>query len=190
MIDRASIFARYRWLKPHAEPIRVVMGDDLDAALSTALYLAHHPNACVVGVYHKYTTVHYSSDLNWHKVLDAVWLDLDIYHGECKSLGHHIVRLERRDHLPGFANSFNLNDLFPKSIQSRFKEKYPLGTIHFLMWLYGVEIPETKDADLLVWLADSAYINAQAKAWRKNWKRGSNELDWVERDGFKWNVKS
>ncbi len=187
-LNKIALLQKFSWLTPSRDAWNLVVGDDLDAALSAALYLHAHPNAKIIGVYAKYTTVYYAAACAWDDVLNAVWLDLDIYHPQCKSLGHHIVRLQPRQVLPGFKNSLNLNDLFGKSLQRKFDEKYPLGTIHFLMWLYGQEIPKLADADLLVWLADSAYINAQARAYRKRWRDGKAE--WTERDGFKWNVKS
>ncbi len=183
MFDRNAICTRYPWLKPQSEPVRVVMGDDLDAALATAFYLHTHPAATLCGVYHKYNAVYYTAALDWTHVLDAVWLDLDIYHPRCRSLGHHIVRFKRNDQLPGLANSCNLNELGERFVKENFGGKYPLGTVHFLMWLYGVEIPARPKADLLLWLADSAYINGQAQTWHK---RGRSE--WVVGPGFRWNV--
>ncbi len=188
MLNKIALLQKYAWLAPSRDALHLVIGDDLDAALSAALYLHAHPHAKIIGVYAKYTTVYYSAAHTWDDVLNAVWLDLDIYHPQCKSLGHHIVRVQPRQALPGFDNSLNLNDLFGKSLQRKFDEKYPLGTIHFLMWLYGQEIPARADADLLLWLADSAYINAQARAYRKRWRDGKAE--WEARAGFKWNVKS
>lgn len=188
MLNKVSIFSKYAWLEPSRAALNLIIGDDLDAALSAALFLRAHPNAKIIGVYSNYTTVYYSTACAWDDVLDAIWLDLDIYHPRCKSLGHHIVRLRPRQTLPGFDHSLNLNDLWGKALQKNFAEKYPLGTIHFLMWLYAQEIPARVDADLLIWLADSAYINAQTKTFRRRWRDGNAE--WVERDGFKWNVKS
>ncbi len=188
MLNKISIYYKHPWLEPGRDALNVIIGDDLDAALSAALFLRAHPQAKIIGVYSKYTTVYYSADCAWDDVLNAVWLDLDIYHAQCKSLGHHIVRLNPRQDLPGFQNSLNLNDLWGKALQKKFDEKYPLGTIHFLMWLYKQDIPNIADADLLVWLADSAYINAQTKSFRARRREGKTE--WVARDGFKWNVKS
>ena len=186
MNDRATFYTRYPWLKPHANPELLVMGDDLDAALSTALFLHQHPAARLVGLYSRYTQVLYAESLTRDELLGALWLDLDIYHPRCRSLGHHIVRLSLQDRLPGFATSCNLNEVCGK-FMGNFRQKYPLGTIHFLMWLYGVEIPALPHADLLIWLADSAYINAQARSHRRNY-RGSGNATWQERDGFRWNV--
>lgn len=188
MLNKPALYAKHGWLKADAAPLNVIIGDDLDAALSAVLFLYKHPNARVIGVYSKYQTVYYSTAHTWADVLDAVWLDLDIVHPRCRSLGHHIVRADARDALAGFHNSLNLNDLQRKTLQRNFDEKYPLGIVHFLMWLYAQEIPNVPDADLLLWLADSAYINAQARAFRKRWQNGKSQ--WTERAGFKWNVKS
>jgi hypothetical protein len=45
--------------------------------------------------------------------------------------------------------------------QTDFTHKYPLGTIHFLLWLHDQRIPRKRAATLLLWLADSAWINTQ-----------------------------
>lgn len=164
------------------------MGDDLDAALSTVLYLHTHPDARLVGLYRDYTTVHHAADLSWEEVLDAVWLDLDIYHPRCRSLGHHIVRLTSGDDLPGFATSCNLNELVGRCVERDFTQKYPLGTIHFLMWLYALDVPDTPLAEPLIWLADSAYINGQSESLRA--RRDPMTGKWYGKrcSGFRWNV--
>jgi hypothetical protein len=188
VLNKISLYAKHPWLAPSRDALNLVIGDDLDAALSAVLFLSQHPNAKIIGVYAKYQTVYFSADCAWQDALNALWLDLDIYHAQCKSLGHHIIRLNPREKLDGFGNSLNLNDLWGKALEKNFDEKYPLGTIHFLMWLYQQEIPAVSDADVLLWLADSAYINAQANAFRKRYRDG--KVEWVERAGFKWNVKS
>jgi hypothetical protein len=179
MLNRDAIFARHPWLAPDGQPHAIVIGDDLDAALSALLYLSHHPNARIVGVYVDYTRVQYAAGLAWPDVLGAVWLDLDIYARESRSLGHHIVRLSKDDALPGFATSCNLNELAGRSVEYAYQTKYPLGTVHFLMWLYKVDAPAAEDAEALVWLADSAYINGQAHRFRRNvgyWLKSSMPL--------------
>ncbi|MBI3760943.1 MAG: hypothetical protein HY260_03655, partial [Chloroflexi bacterium] len=93
MISRADIFARYSWLAPGDEPETVIIGDDLDSALSAVLFLRFHPNARLVGLYRGYEKVVFSPSQSWTQVCNSVWLDLDIYHPDCRSLGHHILRL-------------------------------------------------------------------------------------------------
>lgn len=188
MLKRSSILHRYPWLKRHRAVEYVVMGDDLDAALSTALFLHLHPNARLVGLYHKYENVIYSG-VSWEDVLGAVWLDLDIAHPACRSVGHHIVRHTPEDDLPGLATSCNLNELTGRSVRERFTEKYPLGTVHFLMWLYKTEIPSRPYADLLIWLADSAFINGQSYKWHRQRRKKAGQPRWIRRKGFRWNVE-
>ncbi len=189
-ITRPGIYSRYPWLEPHAKPELVVMGDDLDAALSVVLFLHTHPSARLVGIYSEYKAVYYFPGVAWDDVLTSVWLDLDIYHSRCRSLGHHITRLSPGDALTGFATSCNINELFGKSVSHGFREKYPLGTVHFLMWLYEIEVPDVPGADLLIWLADSSYINSQSESWRRNRNRPGGDWEWKKRKGFRRNVRN
>ncbi len=187
-LERAALLEGYPWLRPHGEPERVVMGDDLDAALSTALYLHLHPEAQLVGVYAGFQRVLHSAQLEWDEVLGALWLDLDIHHPACRSLGHHILHLAPGEELPALAQSCNPNTLTGRCLDRSFTRKYPLGTVHFLLWLYDLDLPRGRHADLLLWLADSTYINAQSQSWKKNWKdAGAGE--WVLRRGFRENVR-
>lgn len=150
----------------------LVIGDDIDSFLSGALYLKHNPNTEVIGFYQGYSRLHLSPGF---ADVDAttLWLDLDIYHARCRSLGHHIVRKSRKDELPGFSNSCNLNEL-RGMYAGNFARKYPLGTIHFLMTLYGETYSPGSDAELLIWLADSTYINGQSHRYRENVN------DWIQ----------
>jgi hypothetical protein len=75
--------------------------------------------------------------------------------------------------LGGFHSSCNLNELESRSITNQFVKKYPLGTIHFLIWLYETIIPNSKYAENLIWLADSSFINGQSHRFR------NNVSDWV-----------
>lgn len=187
-MDRSVLLSHYPWLAPHDQPERVVIGDDLDSALTAALYLHQHPNAKLVGLYSQYTTVFHSVDISANDLLKAVWLDLDIYHRKCRSLGHHIVRHSLADQLTGFASSCNLNELTGRLVERDFWRKYPLGTIHFLMWLYGLEIPVGCDA--LIWLADSAYINGQTTSYKFYRDAETGTLKFVPRQGFFQNVEA
>jgi len=64
MLNRKAIFSRYPWLAPDELPHAVVIGDDLDSALSALLYLARHPNARLVGMYAAYKAVYYQQPQN------------------------------------------------------------------------------------------------------------------------------
>lgn len=166
--------ARHPWLR-NSEPRHVIMGDDLDAALSTLLYLRYNPGAVVSGVYTGFETLYHGSHLTPDDLADCVYLDLDIYHPQCRSLGHHIVRYSPDDVLPALARSCNLNEYAGRSVTRGFHEKYPLGTVHHLLWLYDAPLPEHPLAEPLLWLADSSFINGQTGRFAPNVARWLRE---------------
>lgn len=151
---------------PFARPDYVegmVIGDDLDSLLS-AMYLQQKFGWPVEGIYCQYSRLwHSDSAKNFQEKLLAGKLfavDLDIYHATIPSLGHHIISLNVNDELPGHTHSLNPNALRGFSIQQHFRRKYPLATIHFLLWLFE-EKNLSPEAEMLVWLVDSAFVNAQ-----------------------------
>ncbi|GAB4497641.1 MAG: hypothetical protein OHK0019_31620 [Saprospiraceae bacterium] len=151
---------------PFARPDYVegmVIGDDLDSLLS-AMYLHQKFGWPVSGIYCQYTRLwHEDSPVVFREKLFAGKLfavDLDIYHAAVPSLGHHIISLKHDDNLPGHSHSLNPNALRGFSIQEHFRRKYPLATIHFLLWLFE-EKNLSPEAEMLVWLADSTFVNAQ-----------------------------
>lgn len=167
MMNASSILSNHSWLQ-HSAAGTVIMGDDLDAALSTYLYLAKNPASKLVGIYTGYSTLFYNGSLSKSDLENSIFIDLDIFHAKCRSLGHHVVRNNAGDALTGLRNSCNPNEIVGRSVTQRFSEKYPLGTIHFLLWLYGEPIPTTHHAEQLIWLADSAFINGQQHRFLKN----------------------
>jgi hypothetical protein len=161
--DRDQIRAAFL---PFARPDYVqgmVIGDDLDSLLS-AMYLQQKFGWPVTGIYCQYTRLwHTGSAKDFQEKLFAGKLfavDLDIYHPAIPSLGHHIISLKNDDELPGHSHSLNPNAVRGFSIQQHFRRKYPLATIHFLLWLFE-EINLSPEAEMLVWLADSTFVNAQ-----------------------------
>jgi len=168
---------------PFNEPTAVqglLIGNDLDALLSAAL-LKELFGWDVVGIYdyrnlwlERHTADRLLANLE-HNVYLAV--DLDIYRNGIPSIGHHILQLTPADRLPRHANSLNPNLIFGISCRN-FRWKYPLGTIHLLRWLFEIELDER--GEMLCWLADSAYINAQTHRFRANVARWLYEfLDWA-----------
>lgn len=151
---------------PFARPDYIegmVIGDDLDSLLS-AMYLHQRFGWPVSGIYCQYTRL-------WHlgpakifqeKLLSGKFcaVDLDIYHAAVPGIGHHIISLKRDDSLPGHSHSLNPNAIRGFSTQQHFRRKYPLATIHFLLWLFE-ENDLSPEAEMLVWLTDSTFVNAQ-----------------------------
>lgn len=165
-MDRQELYRQFPFLEPGGSEVFLVIGDDLDSFLSAMLFMQYHPAARVIGFYEQYTRLFLVNDYR-DRLRQTLWIDLDIYHPHCQSLGHHILRLTSRDSLPGMQHSCNVNELRGIDINS-FHRKYPLGTIHFLSALYGEGyIPDSK-AELLFWLADSSYINGQRHRFREN----------------------
>jgi len=119
---------------------------------------------------YNYTTLYVDPALDPR---ECVWVDLDIYDPACGSIGHHILRPTPTDRIPGHRSSVNPN-LLRGIDQTDFIHKYPLGTIHFLLWLHDVRLRNKRACTLLLWLADSAWINAQryranVREWLTHW---------------------
>ena len=151
---------------PFARPDYVegmIIGDDLDSLLS-AMYLHRQFGWQVAAVYCKYTTLWYNGapdDFQRQLYSGRLFaVDLDIYHTSIPSLGHHIIALQYADELPGHTHSLNPNAVRGWSVRQHFSRKYPLATIHFLRWLFE-ENAVSRSAEMLTWLADSSYVNAQ-----------------------------
>jgi hypothetical protein len=166
MLNRTDLLARFPWLTQRQR--RMIIGNDIDALLS-AQFLQHTLGWSVAGFYN-YTTLYHDPAIDPR---DCVWVDLDIYDPACCSIGHHILRPTPTDRIPGHRSSVNPNLL--RGIDGTgFTHKYPLGTIHFLLWLHDVRVRNKRACTLLLWLADSTWINAQryranVRDWLTNW---------------------
>jgi len=164
--DRKQIIEQF---SPFNHPNSVqgmIIGNDLDSLLSAAL-LKDLFGWNVAAVY-DYRTLWYDSDCQFIKNLKSgVYLavDLDIYRRSIPSIGHHILQLTAEDRLEQHDQTLNPNFIFGVDCRD-FRSKYPLGTIHFLCWLFEMELE--RRGELLCWLADSAYINAQTHRFREN----------------------
>lgn len=151
---------------PFARPDYVegmILGNDLDSLLSAA-YLHRRFGWPVVGVYCGYSRLWFVGDAgDFRKKLLAgklVAVDLDICLGTVPSLGHHIIQLDATEELPGHSHTLNPNVLAKRTVAQGFHRKYPLATIHLLLWIFQ-ENDLAQRAAPLVWLADSAFVNAQ-----------------------------
>ena len=172
--DRDLICASFL---PFARPDYIegmVIGDDLDSLLS-AMYLHRKFGWPVAGVYCQYTRLWHTGPADvFREKLHAGKLfavDLDIYHAAIPSLGHHIIAMSGAETLPGHSHSLNPNALRGFSVRQGFRRKYPLATVHFLYWLFD-EQDLNPEMHLLIWLADSAFINAR--------QYRSNVAEWVQ----------
>ena len=153
----------------HPDKIKgMIIGNDLDSLLSASL-LKKLFDWDVVAIY-DYQTLWYAADCSFKENLlsgNYVAVDLDIYHSNIPSLGHHVLEISTDDSLEKHRLSLNPNFIRGISCQN-FRKKYPLGTIHFLLWLFEVTL--TQDGGYLCWLADSSFINGQSHRFKSNVK--------------------
>jgi hypothetical protein len=177
VFDRTELIQKYPWLMQRER--RMIIGNDLDALLS-AQFLQHTLGWPIAGFYN-YTTLYHDPGIDPR---DCVWVDLDVYDPACCSIGHHILRPTPADRIPSHRASVNPN-LLRGIDQTDFIHKYPLGTIHFLLWLHDSRVKNKRACTLLLWLADSTWINAQryranVREWLTNWIPVPELLDTFE----------
>lgn len=181
--DRELIFSSYPWLRQRDLPM--VIGDDLDALLS-AIVLHHVLSWRLVGLYQGYQRVLHVGPAAGLR--DAVWVDLDISQRDIRSIGHHIlydgpgrdedahrsnVNLNRLRGVTGASGNCTTRGACCGCGANTFRHKYPLGTVHFLLWLFELDLPSSPGLDGLYWHADSAWINGQSHKFARNVE------DWV-----------
>jgi len=150
----------------------MVVGDDIDAIISSC-FLHHYLGWKIKGFYVGYSKLFIEKNYdNWK---DAIFVDLDISQNNIRSIGHHILQLNNKD-IPfdiGHKNSLNPNLLRGVTMKN-FQGKYPLGTIHFLMWLHNFRFKFKSDLQKILWVADSTWINGQSHRFR------DNVYDWIK----------
>ncbi len=166
--DRQRIMAQFYPFQKANSIEGMIIGNDLDSLLSAAL-LKELFDWDIMGVY-DYKTLWFDEKLDrqfFQKIKTGVYIavDLDIYRNSIPSVGHHILQYNANDCLKKHIQSLNPNFIFGIDCQT-FALKYPLGTIHFLRWLFQAELD--RRGELLCWLADSSYINAQSHRFREN----------------------
>ncbi len=165
---------------PFSHPRQItgmIIGNDLDALLSAAL-LKHRFGWNVTGMYDFYrlwypANFRESFFLNQLQKGKYIAVDLDIRRDYLPSVGHHILQLSTQDQPAGFSASLNPNMLCNITVQN-YRRKYPLGTVQFLMWLLDEFPLMSRLGELLLWLADSTYINGQSHRFRENVR------DWLQ----------
>ncbi len=167
---RTEILLRYPWVMQRDQ--KMVVGTDLDA-LMCAAFMHHHFGWQPIGVYNL-QAIYAADGAADDDLKQAIWLDLDIARAEIKSIGHHILTQQNAEVIPAHAQSLNPNLLRGISA-AQFKRKYPLATLHLLMWLSDQSVPGRPTDQFLFWLPDSCWITAQSqwlpnvREWLRNW---------------------
>ena len=172
MIIRKNIFNNFKWLKEKNKSF--IISTDYDGLICAA-FLSHHLNWNPVGYYNMEKI--WISKEGLEQKNDLIWVDLDIVPKSGKTLGGHIVILDKQ--LPlGLKSSCNPNIL--ENISSdNFNHKYPLSTLSFLLWLFNISVPVNDTAQFLVLHSDSTWLKYQQYTKNfSNWISKLGYYDW------------
>ena len=98
------------------------------------------------------------------KPKDCVFLDMEIFRKEIKSVGQHMVMFNKHDLPPNWSNFGNCiaaNNIRNFDFKNDFKLKYPLGTIHILLSILGqsLDIKISKNAVCPLLYTDRTFKN-------------------------------
>jgi hypothetical protein len=136
--------------------------------------MSHYLNWNIVGFYD-------SKELrikNGISPKECVFLDIEILRNNIKSVGHHMITHNINelpdDYFKRLNNCINPNTIRGFDRIHNFPRKYPLGTVHFLLFILGSEfsrdITINKDGFGAIFFADGI--------WKILFKYTANFLDW------------
>ncbi len=108
---------------------------------------------------------------------DCIFLDMDIYRSDIKSIGHHMVMFNKLRIPSGwqnFKNCLQPNNIRNYDFYKDFTLKYPLATVHLLLGILGavkkIDIPKTSICPLL--FTDGTWMNL--------FQYTENSLNWIK----------
>jgi hypothetical protein len=197
---REIISRRYRWIYNERQPM--ILHSDIDGILS-GMFL-HEIRRCYVIGFYDLKCIWLAKNLylsNKGEILKALysslWVDVDIYHENIKSIGHHILKFRKDDKIPEHTLSLNPN-ILRGIYHGNFERKYPFGTIHFLMMIFNYQLEKNNlKSEILLWHPDSSLANTQhyaqnARDWLENFlgiKVMIKYLQSVDTQDFEQNIK-
>jgi len=132
-INYQRIILNYPWILRRNQ--KAILSPDSDGLLC-GLFMSHYFDWEIVGFYDGKILL-----LKNHlSAKDCIFLDMEIYRKDIRSMGHHMV-LFNKENLPRNWNNFK-NCIQPNIIRGydafhHFRLKYPLASIHFLLGLVG-----------------------------------------------------
>jgi hypothetical protein len=168
-LDYVKLPAEYPWFLERGH--KAIVSPDSDGFLC-GLFMSHHLGWSVVGYYDSKVLLLPSGI----SASDCIFLDMDIFRADIRSIGHHMLLYNKRrtpDGWDDFSKCLQPNLLRGFDADSDFDRKYPFGTIHLLMALVSltidVEVPESAICPLL--FTDGTWMNLV--------KYTENSLDWI-----------
>jgi transcriptional regulator with XRE-family HTH domain len=128
LIDIAALGIRFPWLYEREQDC--IVSPDADGLLC-GLLMSHHLGWRIRGFYDAKVLVCSSAV----RPQNCVFLDMEIFRPNVRSVGQHLLMYNRNRIPPNwdhFESAFAINEV--RGIDARtFDQKYPFGTIHFLM---------------------------------------------------------
>ena len=139
-IDYDSICKKYSWILE--ENHCCVLSPDSDGFLC-GLFMSMFRKWKIVGFYDGKVSVVNKKYLNEN----PIFLDIEIFRKEIRSMGHHMLLVNKR-HIPeewkNFDNCIQPNNLRNYDGRNNFRLKYPLATIHMLISIVSYKFKDIK----------------------------------------------
>ncbi len=127
-LDFESLLKEHEWL--HQPRLDMVVSPDFDGLLC-ALLMSEHLSWRLRGFYDGKVL---ALDAPVQHIRELVFLDVEIYRSQVRSVGNHLLQWDARTELPNFAQVVNPNLLRGITVR-QFQRKYPFATVHFLIVL-------------------------------------------------------
>lgn len=148
-IDYAALIARYPWIVERNHDC--ILSPDSDGLLC-GLLMSHFLGWNIRGFYDGKVLI----TENGFAPQGCVFLDMEIFRSNVRSVGQHMVMYDKNDAPPNwgnFASCIAANNLRDYDFKNNFKVKYPLGTVHLLLAILGhretISVPKSAVSALL-----------------------------------------
>lgn len=157
IINYADIIEKFPWIVERDK--KCIISPDTDGILC-GLFMSSLFNWEIVGYYDGKVLALKKKT----KPTDCIFLDMEIFRRNCKSIGQHMV-LYNKNSIPGnwdnFSNSINPNNIRGYDANKNFALKYPLATIHLLMCIARtrIEFSVPKSAVTILLYVDGTFKN-------------------------------
>ena len=172
IFNRNEIINKYPWINKTKQ--RFIVSSDYDGLICASL-LNHYKNWDLVG-YYNLESIWISKEAKQYKN-DIIWVDLNILPQQGRAIGGHIVSI-KNESPEGFNTSCNPN-LLAGLDSSMFKNKFPLSTLFFLLWIYKIDIPKKILPKMLVLHSDSSWLKFQNYTNNFNaWTNSLSDYNW------------
>lgn len=149
-INYDEIFVKYPWIQN--KQMKCILSPDSDGLLC-GLLMSYFFSWEIVGYYDGKVLL-IKNGISTHDD-DVVFLDMEIFRAHVKSVGHHMVLLNKKStptSWNNFENCIQLNNLRSYDGKHDFQLKYPFATIHFLIALLSkvikINMPQSAIAPL------------------------------------------